>query len=238
MSWVFERSTTAGATRLVLLAIANHADKDGRNSWASVSALSLEAHCSERQARYALRELEKAGEIVEVGVSPRRTHVYELPLMATLFPDSQEGADIAPAESAGGNLRPMRGQSATIKGAQAAPEPSLTTQNRPFSINRSFDAFWKTYPRKVGKPKAMLAYKRALKIASSEQILDGASRYAADPNRADEFTAHPTTWLNRAGWDDPPEPERSPRGQRRPADPPRPYDPALAEIEIERARHG
>lgn len=92
--------------------------------------------------------------------------------------------------------------------------------NRPFSINRSFDEFWKVFPRKVGKPKAMLAYKRALKQASSEAIVDGARRYRDDPNREDEFTAHPTTWLARAGWDDPRLPDRTPA--RRPADPPRP----------------
>lgn len=128
MSWVFENSTAKYAARLVLLAIANHADKDGRNAWASVRQLAEEAHVSERQARYALRELEASKEIVQAGVSPHRTYVYELPAMQTLFPISQEGADIAGAESAGGNLRQLRGQSAAAKGAELAPEPK---GNRP-----------------------------------------------------------------------------------------------------------
>jgi hypothetical protein len=36
----------------------------------------------------------------------------------------------------------------------------------------------------------------------------GAERYRDDPNRTDEFTAHPTTWLNRDGWNDAPLPSR------------------------------
>jgi hypothetical protein len=102
----------------------------------------------------------------------------------------------------------------------------------------AFAAFWAAYPRKVGKPRARVAFLNAIRRVSAEAIIAGAKRYAEDPNRSDEFTAHPTTWIHRDGWEDPPEPPRSQRGARRPPDPPRPYDPALAEIEIERARRG
>lgn len=145
MSWVFEHSTAHLAARLVLLAIANHADRDGRNSWASVRQLAEEARCSERQVQYALRELESTGEITRVGVSPSRTHVYELPAMQTLF---QGGADIAPAdiapvqtlhpeESAGRRIRQGGVQNPSKEGEQSAPEPRTNrpkaTEERPTS---------------------------------------------------------------------------------------------------------
>jgi hypothetical protein len=69
-----------------------------------------------------------------------------------------------------------------------------------------FDAFWQAYPRKVGKPKARQAWERALRRATDAAIIEGARRYADDPNREDKYTAHPTTWLNRDGWDDAPLP--------------------------------
>ena len=72
-----------------------------------------------------------------------------------------------------------------------------------------FAAFWAAYPRKVGKPKARTAFASALNRAPGETVVAGARRYRDDPNRADEFTAHPTTWLNRDGWDDDPLPPRS-----------------------------
>lgn len=70
-----------------------------------------------------------------------------------------------------------------------------------------FDAlFWPAYPRKVGKPKARIAFEQALHRAELTTIVAGAERYRDDPNRTEEFTAHPTTWLNRDGWDDAPLP--------------------------------
>lgn len=76
-----------------------------------------------------------------------------------------------------------------------------------------FDEFWTTYPRSVGKPKARLAFDAALRRTDAETIIAGAKRYAGDPNRTDEFTAHPTTWLNRDGWADDPLPRRVGNGK-------------------------
>jgi hypothetical protein len=73
---------------------------------------------------------------------------------------------------------------------------------------QAFDEFWEIYPRHVGKPKARSAFKQALKRAGAEDILLGAKRYAEDPNRTDEYTAHPTTWLHRDGWEDEALPDR------------------------------
>lgn len=68
-----------------------------------------------------------------------------------------------------------------------------------------FDHFWQTYPRKVGKKKAITAWRSALKDADAKAIIDGAERYEANCTARDlpkQFIAHPTTWLNRGGWDD------------------------------------
>ena len=73
-----------------------------------------------------------------------------------------------------------------------------------------FDEFWDVYPRKVGKQAARKAWAKAVKTVGDPQVIIGAAaRYAVDPNREPQFTAHPTTWLNRGGWDDEPLPERS-----------------------------
>jgi len=116
MAWVFDHSSSTLGARLVLLAIANHADKEGANSWASVHQLAEEARLSERKVQYALRSLTKAGEIRIVGRSKARTNIYELPSV---------GAQSAPRE-------PDGVQPTTAKGAlhdsqrvnSSAPEPS------------------------------------------------------------------------------------------------------------------
>ena len=93
-------------------------------------------------------------------------------------------------------------------------QPEYRIQNTETEVTTSsnkFDEFWSIYPRKVGKRDAENAYKRALKIATSEEIFEGAKRYATDPNRVDQFTAHPATWLNRGSWADQALPPRTPQ---------------------------
>jgi len=90
------------------------------------------------------------------------------------------------------------------------PETETETENR-IQKTDTFDEFWSVYPRKVGKADALKAYAKALKNASAAEILEGATRYAQDPNREPEYTAHPATWLNRGSWSDDPLPPKSPQ---------------------------
>jgi hypothetical protein len=66
----------------------------------------------------------------------------------------------------------------------------------------AFEIFWKTYPRKVGKQAALKAWRNALALAKAEIIIAGAKRLRDDPNREQQFTPHPATWLNQGRWDD------------------------------------
>jgi hypothetical protein len=66
----------------------------------------------------------------------------------------------------------------------------------------SFEEFWNLYPRKQAKGAAQTAFLKALKKTDLETILAGVRRFASDPNRQDEFTAHASTWLNQERWSD------------------------------------
>lgn len=78
----------------------------------------------------------------------------------------------------------------------------------PKAPNR-FEEFWAAYPRKVDKKKAKDAFDVATKTTDPELIIAGAMRHAADPNRTDQFTKHPTTWLRAGSWDNEPLPPRN-----------------------------
>lgn len=75
-----------------------------------------------------------------------------------------------------------------------------------------FDQFWLAYPRKVGKPKAQLAYASALRRLTGPdppaEIMGGLMAHLDGWAETDpDLIPHPTTWLNRDGWnDDPPRP--------------------------------
>ncbi|STD70279.1 hypothetical protein [Corynebacterium renale] len=89
-------------------------------------------------------------------------------------------------------------------------KPSI---NHPEPSNQYLDhfgEFWNTFPRRVGKRKAEAAFIKACGRAPVEDILAGAQRLADDPNLPEkQFVPHPTTWLNRDGWDDDPLPARN-----------------------------
>lgn len=124
VSWALQHSAAKLGARLVLIAIANHADAQGRNSFPSVLQIASEAHLSERQVQRALRTLERQGEIrIAEGKGRHGTHLYELPRM---------GDNMTPLEgdnmSGGMTNRTARGDKSYTKHTQNV---TRTVLNRP-----------------------------------------------------------------------------------------------------------
>ena len=69
-----------------------------------------------------------------------------------------------------------------------------------------FNNLWKIYPNKKGKPKALLAYKRAVKSGTTdEEIKTGLENYLAEirvKNTQQNYIKHGSTWFNGKGWED------------------------------------
>ena len=68
--------------------------------------------------------------------------------------------------------------------------------------NERFEEFWNLYDYKKSKPKAMLAYGKAIKIDSHENILNGVKAYIKARGNDKQYWKHPTTWLNAHAWQD------------------------------------
>jgi hypothetical protein len=64
-----------------------------------------------------------------------------------------------------------------------------------------FDAFWKEYPKKVGKDAARRAWAKALKRTDAHKIIDVVERYPFDHARL-RYEKDPATWLNAGCWED------------------------------------
>lgn len=189
--------------KMVLLVIADHANDEGTQAYPSQATIAAKASISVRTVQRAVNTLCAQGYIrmfKHAGGSAecredRRPHLYQININAlrgdtvTRRTSDANGVTITP--STGGQSRPMN----------HPLEPSKETPS-------SFDDFWEIYPRKVGKQAAQKAFIKALKVATLDEILAGARKYAEDPNRVDAFTAHPTTWLNAGRWADGPLPER------------------------------
>lgn len=77
MSQVWELSQADGSARLLLLAIADHANDDGTGAWPSVSALAHKTHISERNVQRLCRVLVDLGELeVHYQAGPFGSNAY------------------------------------------------------------------------------------------------------------------------------------------------------------------
>lgn len=80
------------------------------------------------------------------------------------------------------------------------------------AFEAEFLEWWKAYPNRVGKIAAQAAYRKAKKLATAQELLDGIERYRhMKPDYAD--WCHPTTWLNHGRWmDEAAAPAKTPKG--------------------------
>jgi biotin operon repressor len=87
---------------------------------------------------------------------------------------------------------------------------NLKNNERIYSDSQTeFESFWSYYPKKVDKGAAVRAFKKALKTSPATEVIEGAKRYAEDPNLPEkQFVKNPATWLNAEAWNNGPLPAR------------------------------
>ena len=97
MSWVWDNSPYSGAPLLVHLALADHANDEGR-CWPSQRRLAQKARCSDRLVRSAIANMQHDGLIdIESESNGRKTHLYriltpEIPASGTQFRPHRKSA--------------------------------------------------------------------------------------------------------------------------------------------------
>ncbi len=134
---VWESSNAKLGARLVLLAIADHSNKDGL-AWPSAGRIACETLLSLRQVRRCLSELERAGELViERGAGPNRTHVYRIVvgLTPSVGGDRMSGCQDVTVTSAtdGGDISDMGGDISDIEGCHPVTQ-TVRTASEPYLI--------------------------------------------------------------------------------------------------------
>lgn len=215
--------------RHVALTLSLHMNERGGSCFPSREELARETGLSVRTVDKAIRTLEDAGWLhVE---RPARQRGRGHPNRYTARVPGEEGRTTFA-------LPTQKGESGARKGEPRSPEDvkedvrytppespsdSLpphgeaaggTASSRP--MGDAFAEFWRVYPRRVGKRAARAAFERAARRASVDVILEGARRFAADPNLPEpRFVPHPATWLNQDRWEDDPLPPRADRERSR-----------------------
>lgn len=221
MAVSLHHSKTQGATKLVLLGIANHEGDGG--AWPSISTLARYAGgVNRRTVQRCIQELINLGEITcEVnggGQGDARPNLYRVTLRCPQNCDGSSahrkieggGVDVAGGRS---QCHPGGGAGVTGGAVPVSPEPSINhkeNQYMPEEVQKAFEEFWNIYPRREGKRAALKAFLKALEDSDLDAVMAGARRFATDPNLPviKQYIAHPATWLNQGRWEDDPLPVR------------------------------
>lgn len=139
-AYVWEHSQHKGTELLLLLALADMANKEGY-AWPSVGTLGKFIRMSERNTRRALRALEASGELAtRPNAGPTGCHLYQVRMIQNLpLFKRDEGADnLAPDNLSGGHPG-QEGRTSEAKGADTAvsSEPSTNQlQNREKPVDK------------------------------------------------------------------------------------------------------
>lgn len=115
VAWVLEHSEATLADRLVLIAIANHADARGWNAWPAVPLIAAEARVDRATVFRSITALEELGEI-DVQRRPGRPNRYGITALMGSQDATGEGSQIATGGVA----------STRQRGRRLRPEPSVT----------------------------------------------------------------------------------------------------------------
>lgn len=210
--YVWRRSPYTGTKFAIHLAIADTVNDTHRNQlWMSSDQIALKARAHRRTVQRTIDDMVADGFLNLIKEATQHfPATYEFVFKETTTVWESRG-DIS---SLRGDISSIRGDISSLRGGDTPPELNITKQNQiepntsSSSVDDGFATFWATYPRRIGKGAALKAWKKALKVATADQILAGAETYAQiragdDP----QYTAHPATWLNQQRWEDEPDPQ-------------------------------
>lgn len=88
------------------------------------------------------------------------------------------------------------------------PEESPRKRGSAFVYPEAFEEWWATYPKKDDKRGTLPAWKRITREVDNTVLVEAAQRYRDDPNRSEQYTKLPKTWLNAGAWENGPLPPR------------------------------
>ena len=193
MSKVWSHSRSKGAARLVLLAIADHANHSGV-AWPSLRRIAQYCNVDASNVSRCINQLVKLGELERIGYTRpfNGTTKYKVKVMqnrtSAILHTSAVSHD---GTSAVSHERPVQ--------YRTTNHQRTIKENRHIDIGH-FDDFWTQYPKKVAKAPARKSYEKALTKVTHEDIMEGLAKYNPDP----QYICNPATWLNQERWNDEP----------------------------------
>lgn len=219
-TWVWQHSQSEGSTRLVLLAIADAANCDGKRSFQSAETIARMCKMSSRTVRRQIKVLQELGELEVEGRSGfYGTNSYRIVGVSSGLPlghNHDLGQSVT--GDTGGQAIGHLGHTDRTSGVVSSDTAMSTNPNTPSTpytpeapdslsldlpkqtgskasevYSEEFLNFWEHYPSTANKRGAFKAYKAALKHQTADELLEYLQRWVSSRKLAasrKEFVPH------------------------------------------------
>ena len=232
MSWAMKqapikKTKTAVRNRMVLTYLADRFNDDSRVCWPSLDLIAKELDTSKTTIQRSVKELEDQGLIRRANPSIiahipeyRRPTVWTLNLhvkredMGSNVDTGGSNVDhpgVPTSEREGSNVDHLT-QREPKEEPLLNPKPPLAPQGADGASAAEgdpamarFQEFYDVYDRKKKRPDAERAWKKAVKKADPQVIIDAAVVFIESQkarNKHPQYTPFPATWLNGEQWND------------------------------------
>lgn len=138
VTWVLEQSEATLGSRLVILSIASHANREGKNAFPSMDTIARECLLSRREVIYCVQSLEELGELrVNRGIGRGNPNHYELPRVPAWL---QKVQGLHQLEKTKGATRKLKGaiyDNKRCNDLDLKPEESTTLPLQPLENRKS-----------------------------------------------------------------------------------------------------
>ena len=208
MAWAWRAPVKNASERLVLIALADHSDDQGR-CWPGQEGLAEKCCMHRVSVNRIVKRLADAG-LIEIQHrakedGTRNSNLYRIPIQSN--PESLWRANQSNPEYNQSNPEYGQSNSGLHKPSENHQiEPSdISTSHQMTSQPDRFDLFWQVYPKKVAKAEARKAWKQIKPTDPVlQQILDDIQwRLANDEQWQDrKYQPNPATYLRGRRWED------------------------------------
>jgi len=207
MSQVWDATARTTSHKLVLLALADHADDDGR-CWPSLERVAAKCGIQVRAVQKRIRDLQHDGQ-VQVVNRPGRSNMY---LITPVPQDTPVLKDTpVPQDTTTPVLKDTPPLSSRTPRTIKEPSVEPPNKQRPVRTDadvhtadvhaHEFETWWTAYPRKIGKGRARTAYRQALTKTSAHTLTTALHQQRAElANTEPKYIPHPATWLTQERW--------------------------------------
>lgn len=199
-----EEHRATGNDRLILIALADHADADGY-CYPKQATLADRLGIGLRTVVRGVQRLEELG-IIQVAKREdvRAGNAY------LLYPDWPSARVTRAKVTRVTAMAPAHVPTVALQESPIEPPVEREARATALATPSEFFVFWDKYPRKVGKPAAARAWTAAMKRGDDAfAILRALEMHMPSMLGNDmEFIPHPATWLNQERYKDQPEKPR------------------------------